>query len=68
MNIPKFKGVMVEKGITRDELCNMWGKSMSTVQRKLDGKSPITLDEALVFSDRASLTDEEKYAIFLAVK
>lgn len=66
MNIPKFKGVCVEKDVSRHELCSLWGCSLSTVQRKLDGKSPITLDEAQVFSKRAELTDAEKFAIFLA--
>lgn len=64
MNIPKFKGVMVEKGIDRKELSFIWKCSMSSIQRKLDGKSPITLDEAQVFSREAKLTDEEKFAIF----
>lgn len=66
MNIPKFKGVMVEKGIDRKKLSDLWECSASTVQRKLDGKRPITLDEAQRFSDVAGLTDEEKFIIFLA--
>lgn len=66
MNIPKFKGTMVEKGIDRKDLTVLWKKSASTVQRKLDGKTPITLDEAQIFSKVADLTDEEKFKIFLA--
>lgn len=68
MNIPKFKGVCVEKEISRTELSSLWKCSLRTIQRKLDGESPITIDEAQIFSKRANLTDEEKYAIFLADK
>lgn len=66
MNVPKFKAVLVEKDISRDELASLWKCTTRTVTNKLTGKSPINLDEAQAFSKRAGLTDEEKFAIFMA--
>jgi len=66
MNIPKLKGVMVEKGIDRNELCFIWNCSLKTVSNKLTGKTPITLEEAKRFSAAAELSDEDKFKIFLA--
>lgn len=66
MNILKLKAKCVEKNISRDELAFILGCSSSSIQRKLAGKSPITVDEAQRFSKAANLTDEEKFSIFLS--
>lgn len=66
MNLLKLRGVCVEKNINRDELAFMWRCTPQTVSKKLHGKSPITFEEAKVFSKEAGLTDEEKVNIFLS--
>lgn len=67
MNIPKLKGVIAEKGIVHDDLRPLWGNcSRQTVSNKVNGKAPITLEEATKFSDYAGLTDTERANIFLS--
>ena len=66
MNILKLKAKCVEKSIDRKELGFIWNISQSSIQRKLSGKSPITLDEAQRFAKAAKLTDAEKFEIFLS--
>ena len=66
MNLLKLKAKCVEKAIDRKELGFIWGTSQSSIQRKLSGKSPITLDEAQRFAKAAGLTDAEKFDIFLS--
>ena len=67
INIPKLKGVIAEKGISQTDLCELWGcKTRQTVSGKVNGKVPISLDEAQRFSEYANLTDEEKIKIFLS--
>ena len=65
MNLAKFKGKLAEKNINRKELCAVWGKTKQTVANKINGKAPITVDEAQKFSEIAGLTDQEKVEIFL---
>ena len=65
MNLAKFKGKLAEKNINRKELCSLWGKTRQTVANKVNGKAPITVDEAQKFSELAELTDQEKVEIFL---
>lgn len=67
MNIPKLKGVIAERGISQNDLCALWNnKTRQTVSNKVNGKAPISLDEAQRFSEYAKLTDEEKIDIFLS--
>lgn len=67
MNLAKLKGTIVEKKISRNELCFLWGlKSTAAVSNKINGKTSITLDEAQRFSEYAHLTDREKVDIFLS--
>lgn len=66
MNMPKLKGIIAEKGIDQKTLCVIWGNvSRQTVSCKINGKVPITLDEAKKFSDYAKLTNQERIDIFL---
>ena len=65
MNIPKLKGVIAERGISQNDLRELWGcKTRQTVSSKVNGKTPISLDEAQRFSEYAHLTDDEKVEIF----
>lgn len=67
MNLPKLKGKIVEKRISRNDLCEIWGlRSLTAVSNKVTGKAPITLEEAKKFSEYADLTDNEKVEIFLS--
>ena len=64
MNIPKLKGALAERGIKSNDLGDLWGCSRQTVSGKINGKTPISLDEAQRFSEYAHLTDDEKVEIF----
>ena len=69
MNIPKLRAKVAEKNIKREELCKLWGLGcVTTVSNKINGKTPITLDEAQRFADYAGLTDEEIVVIFFSKK
>ena len=66
MDHAKLKGVIAERGIKQSELRELWGcKTRQTVSSKINGKAPITLDEAQRFAEYANLTDDEKVKIFL---
>lgn len=66
MNAPKLKAKIAELNIKQATLCEIWGRTRQTVSSKVNGKIPITLDEAQRFSEYANLTDEEKINIFLS--
>lgn len=69
MNIPKLRAKVAEKNIKREELCKLWGlECVTSVSNKINGKTPITLDEAQRFADYAGLTDEEIVVIFFSKK
>ena len=65
MNLLKLQKAVAEKNIKQKELIPLWKCSRQSVSNKLNGKSPITLDEAKAFSEYASLTEQEKTEIFL---
>ena len=66
MNLPKFRAKLAEKNIKVNDLCTLWGRNRNGVSRRVNGKIPITLDEAQRFSEYANLTDNEKVEIFLS--
>lgn len=67
MNLPKLRGKIAEKGIVQDDLRPLWGNcTRQTVSNKVNGKTPITLDEAQRLSELLNLTDQEKLDIFLS--
>ena len=66
MNLPKFRAKLAEKNIKVNDLCALWDRNRNGVSRRVNGKIPITLDEAQRFSEYADLTDEEKVEIFLS--
>ena len=66
MNLPKLKGIIAEKDISRKELCELWNCSPTAASGKVNGQIPIRLDEAQRFSEYANLTDNEKVEIFLS--
>ena len=66
MNLPKFRAKLAEKNIKINDLCGIWDRNRNGVSRRVNGKIPITLDEAQRFSEYADLTDSEKVEIFLS--
>jgi transcriptional regulator with XRE-family HTH domain len=46
INTNKLKGRIVEKGMTQKDLAHMLSLSVSTVSKKLNGESQMTLSEA----------------------
>lgn len=67
MNLPKLRGIIAEKKIKQKDLSVLWDNcSRQTVSNKVNGKAPITIDEAQKFSEFANLTDQEKVEIFLS--
>ncbi len=66
MNLPKLKGKIAENNIGQKELASLWGCSRQTVSNKVNGKTPITIEEAQKFSEYAGLTETERASIFLA--
>ena len=67
INYPKLRGIIAEKNIKKKDICELWGYSRQTVSYKLNGKVPMTQDEARNFSEFAKLSESEKYAIFSTV-
>ena len=66
MNTPKLKAKIAERNIKQAKLGEIWGCTRQTVYCKINGKTPITTDEAQKFSELAELTDTEKVNIFLS--
>ena len=67
VNIPKLKGKIAERGISQNDLRELWGyKTRQVVSSKVNGRKPITLDEAQRFAEFAHLTDNEKVEIFFS--
>lgn len=65
MNNAKLKAKIVEKKISRNELCVLWDCTPTAASNKVNGKLPISLTQAQRFSEYANLTDDEKVDIFL---
>ena len=66
MNTPKLRAKIAELNIKQAALCEIWGCTRQTVYCKINGKLPMTIDEAQRFSELANLTDNEKAEIFLS--
>ena len=55
MNLDKLRGALAEKRITQEMLARKLNISLLSVNRKLNGKSPITVEEAKVIADYAKI-------------
>ena len=55
MNLDKLRGALAEKRITQEMLAKRLNISLLSVNRKLNGKSPITVEEAKVITDYAKI-------------
>lgn len=65
MNTKKLKAALVESGYTQRDLAKEMNMSKNTLNAKLNGKSAITIDEALLFSEKLNLTKVSFENIFL---
>ena len=55
MNLDKLRGVLAEQRITQEMLAKRLNISLLSVNRKLNGKSPITVEEAKIITDFARI-------------
>ena len=55
MNLDKLRGALAEKRITQEMLAKRLNLSLLSVNRKLNGKSPITVEEARIIADFAKI-------------
>ncbi len=55
MNLDKLRGALAEQRITQEMLAKKLEISLLSVNRKLNGKSPITVEEAKIIADFAKI-------------
>ena len=55
MNLDKLRGALAEQRITQEMLAKRLNISLLSVNRKLNGKSPITVEEAKIITDFARI-------------
>ncbi len=55
MNLDKLRGALAEKRITQEMLAKKLNLSLLSVNRKLNGKAPITVDEARAIAEYADI-------------
>ena len=55
MNLDKLRGALAEQRITQEMLAKKLEISLLSVNRKLNGKSPITVEEAKISADFAKI-------------
>ena len=60
MNLDKLRGALAEQRITQEMLAKRLNISLLSVNRKLNGKSPITVEEAKIITDFARIQNPAK--------
>lgn len=55
MNLDKLRGALAEKRITQEMLAKKLNISLLSVNRKLNGRSPITVEEAKIITEFAEI-------------
>lgn len=66
MDLPRLRGKIAENNVGQKELAILLKCSRQAVFNKVNGKSPIKVDEAQRLSELLNLTDQEKLDIFLS--
>ena len=67
VNLPKLNGKIVESGIKKNYIAKKFNISIQALNKKLSGKTKISVDEALKFCDILHIDDfKEKNDIFLS--
>lgn len=65
MNSNKLKAAIVEAGYSQRKLAASIPMALNTLNAKVNGKNPITIDEAIMLSEKLNLSDEKFDEIFL---
>lgn len=65
-NRKKFRGQVIEKGFTLDEIANKIGVNPATLYRKMSGESDFSRKEIQDISAVLRLSDEDIMLIFFA--
>jgi transcriptional regulator with XRE-family HTH domain len=68
LNVPKIKGRMAELGIKQKDLARVTGASPCTISQKLNGRRPLTLDEAEAWAVALKIGDQQFGKYFFAKK
>lgn len=64
INSAKLKGLMVEKGVSVNDLADVLGISRQAVSSKVNGKATITLTDAQTISKVLKMTKKDRDLIF----
>lgn len=64
MNVKKIKAALVETGFTQRSLAKAMNISKNTLNAKINGKTPISIEEAIQLAEILKLNKEEFDAIF----
>ncbi|HBJ11128.1 MAG TPA: DUF739 domain-containing protein [Ruminococcaceae bacterium] len=65
MNCNKLKGAIVAAGYSQREFAKAVSMTVNTLNAKVNGKSPITIDEAITIGKKLNLNDNQFDEIFL---
>lgn len=65
MNCNKLKGAIVAAGYSQRKLAEVVPMTINTLNAKVNGKSPITIEEAIMLGKKLNLNDEQFDEIFL---
>ena len=65
MNTNKLKAALVESGLSQRKLAEIMNVSKNTINAKINGKSPITINEAIFLRNKLNLSKEIFEEIFL---
>lgn len=65
MNSNKLKAAIVEAGYSQRKLAAIIPMALNTLNAKVNGKNPITIDEAIMLGEKLKLSDEKFDEIFL---
>ena len=66
MNSSKLKAALVESNFSQKKLAKSIAMSVNTLNAKINGKSPITINEAVLLGEKLNLSKERFDEIFLA--
>ena len=67
-NINKLKGKITERGYTIKELAKEVNLCETSLRRKVNGKSEITIKESLKIKEKLNLTNNDYLEIFFGSK
>ena len=65
MNHNKLKGAIIAAGYSQRKLAETMPMTLNTLNAKVNGKSPITIEEAIMLGKKLNLNDEQYEEIFL---